>query len=195
MGLERGACLANTNCQTPCYPLGGRAVASSVQCWRNARERVRQCPTPDLPCQKYCVIGKPPVGDISVITLIRTDTTLDHSQKAEKVYLEFAVSPPCHNVNTRGITTCHNNGQAGHTAWLYTALVPALATRDAGGGGGGGLRVAGQLAKSNRLADELGGRDQGRSGRTPDKHPGSRSHMCWACRITHMNACHCVTQD
>ena len=29
--------------------------------------------------------SKSPVGDISVVTLIRTDTTLDHSQKAEKV--------------------------------------------------------------------------------------------------------------
>ena len=28
-----------------------------------------------------------PVGRISVVTLIRTDTTLDHSQKAEKVCL------------------------------------------------------------------------------------------------------------
>ena len=32
-----------------------------------------------------CVTSKSPVGDISVVTLIRTDTTLDHSQKAEKV--------------------------------------------------------------------------------------------------------------
>ena len=32
--------------------------------------------------------SKSPVGDISVVTLIRTDTTLDHSQKAEKVCLE-----------------------------------------------------------------------------------------------------------
>jgi hypothetical protein len=31
------------------------------------------------------VTSKSPVGDISVVTLIRTDTTLDHSQKAEKV--------------------------------------------------------------------------------------------------------------
>ena len=31
--------------------------------------------------------SKPPVGGISVVTLIRTDTTLDHSQKAEKVWL------------------------------------------------------------------------------------------------------------
>ena len=35
--------------------------------------------------EKKHVTGKSPVGDISVVTLIRTDTTLDHSQKAEKV--------------------------------------------------------------------------------------------------------------
>jgi hypothetical protein len=33
------------------------------------------------------VTSKSPVGDISVVTLIRTDTTLDHSQKAEKVWM------------------------------------------------------------------------------------------------------------
>ena len=55
-----------------------------------------------MPCQRYArgplsklertppqtkvnVTSKSPVGDISVVTLIRTDTTLDHSQKAEKV--------------------------------------------------------------------------------------------------------------
>ena len=32
--------------------------------------------------------SKSPVGDISVVTLIRTDTTLDHSQKAEKVCID-----------------------------------------------------------------------------------------------------------
>ena len=36
---------------------------------------------------KMNVTIKSPVGDISVVTLIRTDTTLDHSQKAEKVWL------------------------------------------------------------------------------------------------------------
>ena len=35
--------------------------------------------------------SKPPVGGISVVTLIRTDTTLDHSQKAEKVCLAQGV--------------------------------------------------------------------------------------------------------
>jgi len=39
-----------------------------------------------LPQSKIHVTSKSPVGDISVVTLIRTDTTLDHSQKAEKVW-------------------------------------------------------------------------------------------------------------
>jgi hypothetical protein len=34
---------------------------------------------------KINVTIKSPVGDISVVTLIRSVTTLDHSQKAEKV--------------------------------------------------------------------------------------------------------------
>ncbi len=43
--------------------------------------------------------SKSPVGDISVVTLIRTDTTLDHSQKAEKVYV--CVSKACFDQKTR----------------------------------------------------------------------------------------------
>ena len=39
------------------------------------------------PQRKIDVTSKPPVGGISVVTLIRTDTTLDHSHKAEKVYV------------------------------------------------------------------------------------------------------------
>ena len=34
---------------------------------------------------KIDVTSKSPVGDISIVTLIRTDTTLDHNLKAEKV--------------------------------------------------------------------------------------------------------------
>ena len=40
----------------------------------------------DTSPRKINVTSKSPVGDISVVTLIRTDTTLDHSQKAEKVW-------------------------------------------------------------------------------------------------------------
>ena len=49
--------------------------------------------------------SKSPVGDISVVTLIRTDTTLDHSQKAEKVCGSKA--------HTGGV---HTDGQ--HMCWL-----------------------------------------------------------------------------
>ena len=38
-----------------------------------------------VPRRKIDVKREPPVGGVSVFTLIRTDTTLDHSQKAEKV--------------------------------------------------------------------------------------------------------------
>ncbi len=39
--------------------------------------------------KKIDVTRKLPVGSIPVVTLIRTDTTLDHSQKAEKVLRVF----------------------------------------------------------------------------------------------------------
>ena len=35
--------------------------------------------------EKIDATMKSPVGDISVVTLIRTDTKLDHSQKAETI--------------------------------------------------------------------------------------------------------------
>ena len=64
------------------YP-EGCVAHSSVPCQRNARGAGQaQTSSPD----KNHVTSKSPVGDISVVTLIRTDTTLDHSQKAEKVY-------------------------------------------------------------------------------------------------------------
>ena len=50
------------------------------------------------PPTKINVTSKSPVGDISVVTLIRTDTTLDHSQKAEKVYV--CVSKACFHQKT-----------------------------------------------------------------------------------------------
>ena len=48
-----------------------------------------------LPRSKIHVTSKSPVGDISVVTLIRTDTTLDHSQKAEKVWTVLRSSCAC----------------------------------------------------------------------------------------------------
>jgi len=65
------------------YP-EGCAAPGYVRCQRNARGPLSKLErTP--PQRKINVTSKSPVGDISVVTLIRTDTTLDHSQKAEKV--------------------------------------------------------------------------------------------------------------
>ena len=67
-----------------CYP-EGYAAPGNVQGQCNARgplSKLEETP----PQRKIDVTSKSPVGDISVVTLIRTDTTLDHSQKAEKVW-------------------------------------------------------------------------------------------------------------
>ena len=68
-----------------CYPKGC-AATSSVQCQCNARGSLSKLAGVP-PRRKINVTSKSPVGDISVVTLIRTDTTLDHSQKAEKVWV------------------------------------------------------------------------------------------------------------
>ena len=66
-----------------CYP-EGCAAPDGVRCQCNTRgllSKLEKIP----PQRKIHVTSKSPVGDISDVTLIRTDTTLDHSQKAEKV--------------------------------------------------------------------------------------------------------------
>ena len=63
-----------------------------MQFWRNTRRplsKLKKAP----PQTKIDVTIKSPVGDISVVTLIRTDTTLDHSQKAEKVCVIAGFKP------------------------------------------------------------------------------------------------------
>jgi hypothetical protein len=62
----------------------GCAATGFVPCQRNTRKPLSKLEGNFLP-RKIDVTSKSPVGDISVVTLIRTDTTLDHSQKAEKV--------------------------------------------------------------------------------------------------------------
>ena len=69
-----------------CYP-EGCAAPGDVQCQCNTQGPLSKLErTPSR--RKINVTSKSPVGDISVVTLIRTDTTLDHSQKAEKVCCE-----------------------------------------------------------------------------------------------------------
>ena len=68
------------------YPAKGALLEGGVPCPGNARRALEQAQA-DAPAAKIDVTSKSPVGDISVVTLIRTGTTLDHSQKAEKVYI------------------------------------------------------------------------------------------------------------
>jgi hypothetical protein len=68
-----------------CYP-EGCAAPGLVPCQCNTQgspSKLKRAPSQ----AKINVTSKSPVGDISVVTLIRTDTTLDHSQKAEKVWM------------------------------------------------------------------------------------------------------------
>ena len=75
--------------------------------WCNARA-TREVPSSKLkeqpPHRKIGVTSNLPVGRISVVTLIRTDTTLDHSQKAEKVWRR--------QPQTRGILQSLSKGSA-----------------------------------------------------------------------------------
>ena len=76
-----------------CYPKG-YAAPSDVPCQCNMRRSPSKLKR-TLPQTKIYVTSKSPVGDISVVTLIRTDTTLDHSQEAEKVW---KASPACQSM-------------------------------------------------------------------------------------------------
>ena len=66
----------------------GCAAPGEVPCQGNTHERLSKLEADSFP-RKIVVTCKSPVGDISAVTLIRTDTTLDHSQKAEKVCEPF----------------------------------------------------------------------------------------------------------
>ena len=82
MPLGRALCSCAT-AKSFCYP-EGCAAPGDVRCQCNTRgllSKLEKIP----PQRKIHVTSKSPVGDISDVTLIRTDTTLDHSQKAEKV--------------------------------------------------------------------------------------------------------------
>ena len=77
------ACTLTAPTSIHCYPKGW-AAPGEVPCQCNSWRALSKLKG-TLPQWKIDVTSKSPVGDISVVTLIRTDTTLDHSQKAEKV--------------------------------------------------------------------------------------------------------------
>ena len=60
-------------------------VLRPTLCNVSATREIARASSWQHPPAKNKATSKSPVGDISVVTLIRTDTTLDHSQKAEKV--------------------------------------------------------------------------------------------------------------
>ena len=84
-----------------CYPKG-YAAPSDVPCQCNMRRSPSKLKR-TLPQSKIYVTSKSPVGDISVVTLIRTDTTLDHSQKAEKVCTRMNISSCCLKEKTKAM--------------------------------------------------------------------------------------------
>ena len=89
--LRKGKCVHQKSKRSRCYP-EGCAAPGFVPCQCNTRgllSKLKEAP----PQRKIDVTSKSPVGDISVVTLIRTDTTLDHSQKAEKVCLSSKKTP------------------------------------------------------------------------------------------------------
>ena len=80
---QLAALLGEASNEIVCYP-EGCAAPGAVPCPCNTR-RLPSKLEETLPRRNINVTSKSPVEDISVVTLIRTDTTLDHSQKAEKV--------------------------------------------------------------------------------------------------------------
>ena len=99
-----------------CYPKG-YAAPSDVPCQCNMRRSPSKLKR-TLPQSKIYVTSKSPVGDISVVTLIRTDTTLDHSQKAEKVCTFLHSSPWLHEAKVAG--------GRGFCAKVFAGLVAGL---------------------------------------------------------------------
>ena len=83
------------------YP-EGCAAPGEVPCQGNTRRALSKLKRPP-PQRKINVTSKSPVGDIPVVTLIRTDTTLDHSQKAEKVWQGMHV---CNSTSHGRATVC-----------------------------------------------------------------------------------------
>ena len=85
--LQQDAAIALTglNCLFECYPEGFATLSRSAMPEATSavhRSKLRKT----LPQRKIDVKVELPVGSVSAFTLIRTDTTLDHSQKAEKVW-------------------------------------------------------------------------------------------------------------
>ena len=117
-----------------------------------------------MPCQRYArgplsklertppqtkinVTSKSPVGDISVVTLIRTDTTLDHSQKAEKVCVLMGSCAPGRPRRRQRVVLAE---RASHNACIGARL--AMRKR-----GVGSSSQADHLMRNTAMDDSIGG--------------------------------------
>ena len=74
-----------------CYILLRKQLNKYKNLYRNIFAEYKQAQEDTSPA-KVDVTSKSPVGDISVVTLIKINTTLDHSQKAENFN---AISQTC----------------------------------------------------------------------------------------------------
>ena len=97
-----------------CSPRG-YAAPGKVPCQGNMQECQSKLIADSSP-RKIVVTCKSPVGDISAVTLIRTDTTLDHSQKAEKVCLLKTRSGVCARGRSPGSSE-HGQSFASEFGW------------------------------------------------------------------------------
>ena len=98
-----------------------------------ASERAQEDTSP----AKIDVTSKSPVGDISVVTLIRTDTTLDHSQKGRegmsiiapplKNLLGHVLFLPASNITNHETRNLSISGSSRASASEITKAVPAIA--------------------------------------------------------------------
>ena len=100
-------------------PLKGVQQLHSVQ-WQHHTLDVLSKPKESSTHEKIIVTSKSPVGDISVVTLIRTDTTLDHSQKAKKVCCKHS---EVHNTNNKRFNTCQLIPRSSLICWLRLLLL------------------------------------------------------------------------
>ena len=76
-----------------CYP-GVCAAPSGVQGEGTTRRHLSKLKA-TLPRSNIYMTSKSPVGEISVVTMIKTNTTLDHGQKAEKVWIVLLTRCAC----------------------------------------------------------------------------------------------------
>ena len=89
---------------------GARQARAIVQRMGDAREPQQQATVMGSPPQKINLISCGPMVHVSDIKLIRTDTTLDLSQKAEKGMISIGFQPSIYRTRLQSDTLCPRCG-------------------------------------------------------------------------------------